>query len=85
MSLTWETRTGYFKGLKANSEAYPPHTDDGSPSYYRIKIAQDQQRSVLAFAPDIKGGMKICDSIDQAKQWCEDHEQARIELTKSQQ
>jgi len=85
MSLNWETRTGYFKGLKANSTAYPPHTDDGSFSFYRIKIARNQRRDVLAFAPDLKGGMKICDTIDEAKQWCEDHENARIELTKSQQ
>ena len=84
MSLNWETRTGYFKGLKAPSAAYPPR-DDGSTRIYRIKIAEDEQRSVLAFAPELKNGMKVCDSIDEAKQWCEDHEQARIELTKSQQ
>lgn len=77
MTLVWTTG-GYFSGMKAKSPATGDHPD-GSSRCYRIKIAKNQQRDVLAFLPRFRDGMKVFDTIDEAKAWCQDHENALLE------
>ena len=76
--------------LKADSVAWPPYDDseanrrheiDGKPRSFRIvysKSRLDQRLSVLAYAPVLADGHKICDTVSEAKLWCEEVELAKL-------
>ena len=71
--------------LKANSVAWPPRDDDadnrrhgivGDPRVFRLVPIYDAGDDWMCFDP-AKGG-KLCHSLAEAKQWCEQREITKL-------